>query len=130
MALMTMMMAICVSPDDTHLLLLLLLWHAYAGWYADVAWRGVAWWGRYLNGHSDVVMGMVLTNSDEIKTRLRFLQNGIGAVPSPFDCFLAMRGMKTLHLRMREHAKNALHIAQFLESHPKVHPPCTRPPSS
>jgi cystathionine gamma-lyase len=80
---------------------------------------------RYLNGHSDVVMGMVLTNSDEIKTRLRFLQNGIGAVPSPFDCFLAMRGMKTLHLRMREHAKNALHIAQFLEAHPKA----TTPPA-
>lgn len=65
-------------------------------------------------------MGIVLTNSEEIKTRLRFLQNGIGAVPSPFDCFLAMRGMKTLHLRMREHAKNALEVAKFLESHPKV----------
>lgn len=84
---------------------------------ADIVVHSVT---KYLNGHSDVVMGMVLTNSDEIKTRLRFLQNGIGAVPSPFDCFLAMRGMKTLHLRMREHAKNALHIAQFLESHPKV----------
>jgi len=84
---------------------------------ADIVVHSVT---KYLNGHSDVVMGMVLTNSDEIKTRLRFLQNGIGAVPSPFDCFLAMRGMKTLHLRMREHAKNALHIAQFLEAHPKV----------
>jgi cystathionine gamma-lyase len=87
---------------------------------ADIVVHSVT---KYLNGHSDVVMGMVLTNSDEIKTRLRFLQNGIGAVPSPFDCFLAMRGMKTLHLRMREHAKNALHIAQFLEAHPKATPP-------
>jgi cystathionine gamma-lyase len=84
---------------------------------ADIVVHSVT---KYLNGHSDVVMGIVLTNSEEIKTRIRFLQNGIGAVPSPFDCFLAMRGMKTLHLRMREHATNALHIAKFLEAHPKV----------
>jgi len=75
---------------------------------------------KYLNGHSDVVMGIVLTNSEDLKARLRFVQNSIGAVPSPFDCFLAMRGMKTLHLRMREHGQNALRVAEFLESHPKV----------
>jgi len=84
---------------------------------ADIVVHSVT---KYLNGHSDVVMGIALTNSDEIKTRLRFLQNSIGAVPSPFDCFLAMRGMKTLHLRMREHAKNALEVARYLEAHPKV----------
>ena len=55
---------------------------------------------RYIGGHSDVVMGVVCTNSEELYTKLRFIQNGVGAVPSPFDCFLAHRGLKTLHLRM------------------------------
>jgi cystathionine gamma-lyase len=55
---------------------------------------------KYIGGHSDVVMGVVCSDSDELYTKLRFIQNGVGAVPSPFDCFLAHRGLKTLHLRM------------------------------
>jgi len=75
---------------------------------------------KYINGHSDVVGGILVTNSEELFSRLKFLQNGIGAVPSPFDCFLAMRGVKTLHIRMREHERSALVIAKFLESSDKV----------
>lgn len=55
---------------------------------------------KYIGGHSDVVMGVVCTNDDDLYNRLRFIQNGVGAVPSPFDCFLAHRGLKTLHVRM------------------------------
>jgi len=72
---------------------------------------------KYINGHSDVVMGIVCTNSDELYSKLKFIQNGIGAVPSPFDCFLAHRGLKTLHVRMEAAAKNAFAIALFLEQH-------------
>lgn len=75
---------------------------------------------KYINGHSDVVMGCVITNDDEIYTKLRFIQNGIGAVPSPFDAYLALRGLKTLHVRMAAHAKNAQAVAEYLEAHPKV----------
>lgn len=60
---------------------------------------------KYIGGHSDVVMGVVCTNDDDLYTRLRFVQNGIGAVPSPFDCFLAHRGLKTLHVRMEASAR-------------------------
>lgn len=60
---------------------------------------------KFIGGHSDVVMGIVCTNSEELYTKLRFIQNGIGAVPSPFDCFLAHRGLKTLHLRMEAAAR-------------------------
>ena len=72
---------------------------------------------KYIGGHSDVVMGVVCTNSDDIFAKLKFIQNGIGAVPSPFDCFLAHRGLKTLHVRMEAAAANALAIAMFLEKH-------------
>jgi len=75
---------------------------------------------KYLNGHSDVIGGVVCTNREDLYKKLRFLQNGIGAVPSPFDCYMVMRGMKTLHIRMREHEKNAFIVARFLEGHPKV----------
>lgn len=75
---------------------------------------------KYINGHSDVVMGVVITNSEEINTKLRFIQNGIGAVPSPFDAYMALRGLKTLHVRMATHAKNAQAVAEYLEAHPKV----------
>jgi len=84
---------------------------------ADVVVHSVT---KYLNGHSDVVGGIACTNDESVYTKLKFLQNGIGAVPSPFDCYLALRGMKTLHVRMREHAKNAMEVACFLESHPNV----------
>lgn len=75
---------------------------------------------KYINGHSDVVMGVVCTNDDELYQKLRFIQNGIGAVPSPFDCFLAHRGLKTLHVRMEASARNAMAIALFLERHSGV----------
>ena len=75
---------------------------------------------KYLNGHSDVIGGAVLTSDDELHDRLRFIQNAVGAVPSPMDAFLVLRGLKTLHLRMARHAQNALAIARFLEGHPQV----------
>jgi len=75
---------------------------------------------KYMNGHSDVVGGIVVLNDEEIYKKLKFLQNGIGAIPSPFDCFLVMRGLKTLHLRMRQHEKSAMIVAKFLSSHNKV----------
>lgn len=75
---------------------------------------------KYLNGHSDVVMGVAVTNDEEWADRLAFLQNSIGAIPSPFDSWLALRGLKTLSLRMKAHGASALAIAQFLEAHPAV----------
>jgi cystathionine gamma-lyase len=75
---------------------------------------------KYLNGHSDVIGGVVVTGSPELGERLGFLQNAVGAVPSPFDSFLVTRGLKTLHLRMQRHSENAMAIAQRLEQHPRV----------
>lgn len=70
---------------------------------------------KYIGGHSDVVLGLVCTNSESLYQQLRFVQNGIGAVPSPFDCFLAHRGLKTLHVRMQAASRNALAVAMYLE---------------
>ncbi|KAK7719961.1 cystathionine gamma-lyase cys3 [Diaporthe eres] len=84
---------------------------------ADIVVHSVT---KYINGHSDVVMGVAAFNSDDLRTRLSFLQNAIGAVPSAFDCWLAHRGMKTLHLRAREATKNATAVATALEAHPQV----------
>lgn len=75
---------------------------------------------KYLAGHSDVVMGCIMTNNPELHQQLAFLQNSCGAVPGPQDCFLVQRGIKTLHLRMEQHCKNASAIAKYLLSHPKV----------
>ncbi|KAE8609562.1 hypothetical protein XENTR_v10011846 [Xenopus tropicalis] len=75
---------------------------------------------KYMNGHSDVVMGLVSVNCDKLYEKLKFLQNAIGAVPSPFDCYLCNRGLKTLHLRMQQHFQNALAVAKFLEADPRV----------
>jgi cystathionine beta-lyase/cystathionine gamma-synthase len=75
---------------------------------------------KYLNGHSDVISGVVVTGNDHLAEELRFLQNAIGAVPSPFDCFLVTRGLKTLAVRMRQHSENALAIAQWLQMHPSI----------
>jgi cystathionine gamma-lyase len=75
---------------------------------------------KYLNGHSDVVGGAVVTSDDELHGRLRFLQNAVGGVPSPMDAFLVLRGLKTLPVRMERHAQNALVVARFLESQPQV----------
>lgn len=75
---------------------------------------------KYVNGHSDVVMGSISTNRTELYDRLKYLQNAIGAVPSPIDCFMVNRSIKTLALRMEKHQKNAMAVALFLESHPLV----------
>jgi len=75
---------------------------------------------KYIGGHSDVVGGAIMTSNDELYEKLKFLQNAAGAVPGPFDCWLVLRGVKTLSIRMREHERNALAIAQFLTEHPAV----------
>ena len=75
---------------------------------------------KYLNGHSDVVGGAIVTSDDELHARLAFLQNAVGGVPSPMDAFLVLRGLKTLPVRMERHAANALALASFLEGHPQV----------
>jgi len=75
---------------------------------------------KYLNGHSDVVGGAVLTSDEALAERLRFLQNAVGGVAAPLDSFLVLRGLKTLHLRMERHAANATALATFLEGHPQV----------
>jgi cystathionine gamma-lyase len=75
---------------------------------------------KYLGGHSDVIGGAILLSNDELYAKLKFNQNSIGAVPSPFDCFLVLRGTKTLALRMDRHNYNALKLAEFLSNHPSV----------
>jgi cystathionine beta-lyase/cystathionine gamma-synthase len=75
---------------------------------------------KYLGGHSDVVGGAVVVKDKELAERLAFLQNAVGAVPGPMDCFLVLRGIKTLPIRMDRHAENALAILELLEEHPKV----------
>lgn len=75
---------------------------------------------KYIGGHSDVVGGTIIMNDDEIYAKLKFLQNAIGAVPGPMDCFLTLRGIKTLALRVAQHCRNAQQIAQFLADHPAV----------
>lgn len=75
---------------------------------------------KYLGGHSDVVHGAIITNSSEIKDKLAFIQNACGAVPGPHDCWLVLRGIKTLHVRMQRHCENGEKIAHFLKQHPKV----------
>jgi len=75
---------------------------------------------KYLNGHSDMVGGVVVAGDDELAERMAFLQNSVGAVQGPFDSFLALRGLKTLPLRMRAHCANAHALAQWLQSHPAV----------
>ncbi len=75
---------------------------------------------KYLGGHSDVVGGAVIVEDKDLADKLHFLQNAVGAVPGPMDCFLVLRGIKTLPLRMDRHYENALAIVEFLEKHPKV----------
>jgi cystathionine gamma-lyase len=75
---------------------------------------------KYLNGHSDMVGGIVVTANAELSERMGFLQNAVGAVGGPFDAFLALRGLKTLHLRMREHCSSALELARWLEKHAAI----------
>lgn len=75
---------------------------------------------KYLGGHSDLILGAAITRNEEIGERLRFLQNAVGAVPGPMDCFLAHRGIKTLSLRIGQHSRNASKLAEWLETHPQV----------
>lgn len=84
---------------------------------ADVVVHSVT---KYLNGHSDVVMGVIVTNDSKLAETFRFLQNAIGSVPSAFDSWLAHRGLKTLHLRISQSSSSALKIAQYLSEHPQV----------
>jgi cystathionine gamma-lyase len=75
---------------------------------------------KYLNGHSDIIGGMIVVNSPELAEQMTFLQNSIGGVQGPFDSFLALRGLKTLHLRMKAHCENAQVLAERLELHPAI----------
>jgi cystathionine gamma-lyase len=75
---------------------------------------------KYINGHSDVIGGAAVVRSPELKEKLAFLQNAVGGVPSPFDAFLTLRGIKTLAVRMERHCANASRIASYLEQHPKI----------
>jgi cystathionine gamma-lyase len=84
---------------------------------ADIVLHSIT---KYLGGHSDTVMGATITNDAAIEEKLAFLQNACGAVPGPQDCFLVLRGIKTLHLRMRQHCENGRKVAEFLVAHPKV----------
>lgn len=84
---------------------------------ADIVMHSVT---KYLAGHSDVVMGALIVNDDNLHSRLSFIQNASGAVSGPQDCFLVLRGIKTLHLRMQRHCENGRAIAEFLTSHHKV----------
>ena len=75
---------------------------------------------KYLGGHSDTVMGALVTSNDDLARQLAFIQNASGAVPGPQDCFLVLRGIKTLHIRMQRHCENAMKVALWLDNHPKI----------
>lgn len=75
---------------------------------------------KYISGHSDIIGGAVITSSKKLYDDLKFYQNAAGAVPGPWDCWLVIRGIKTLAVRMREHEKNALYLAKYLKKHSKV----------
>ncbi|HEY9559176.1 MAG TPA: aminotransferase class I/II-fold pyridoxal phosphate-dependent enzyme, partial [Anseongella sp.] len=84
---------------------------------ADVVMHSLT---KYMAGHSDVVMGALVCNDDKLAEDIAFLQNSCGAVPGPQDCFLVLRGIKTLHLRMQRHCENGAAVARFLNDHPGV----------
>jgi cystathionine beta-lyase len=86
-------------------------------WGADIVMHSAT---KYLGGHSDVIHGCVITNDSDLQNQLQFIQNSCGAVPGPQDCFLVLRGLKTLHVRMRQHCANARKIAHWLKDHDKV----------
>ncbi len=75
---------------------------------------------KYLGGHSDVIQGALILNDQNLRDQLYFIQKSCGAVPGPMDCFLVLRGIKTLHVRMKQHCENGITIAHFLRNHPKV----------
>ena len=84
---------------------------------ADLVMHSVT---KYLSGHSDVIMGAIVVNDKKLSEELSFIQNSCGAVPGPQDCFLVLRGIKTLHIRMERHCQNGKTIAAYLKNHPKV----------
>ena len=84
---------------------------------ADLVMHSVT---KYIAGHSDVIMGALVTNNEELYKKLWFIYNACGATPGPQDCFLVLRGIKTLHLRMKAHCENGSIIAKFLKNHPKI----------
>lgn len=84
---------------------------------ADIVMHSVT---KYLGGHSDVVMGALVTSDEKIAQDMYRIQNSSGAIPAPMDCFLVLRGIKTLHLRMQRHCENGEKMARFLQSHPRV----------
>ena len=75
---------------------------------------------KYISGHNQIIGGAIITSNDSIAEKMKFIQKTIGAVPSPFDCWLTLLGIKTLSLRMKRHCENAQEVAEFLESHPSV----------
>jgi cystathionine beta-lyase/cystathionine gamma-synthase len=84
---------------------------------ADIVMHSVT---KYLGGHSDVIQGSLMMNSLELRDKLYFIQKSCGAVPGPMDCFLVLRGIKTLHVRMKAHCENGAKIAHWLRKHPKI----------
>lgn len=84
---------------------------------ADIVMHSVT---KYLGGHSDVIQGCLMMNDDQLREQLYFIQKSCGAVPGPMDCFLVLRGIKTLHVRMQRHCENGEKIAHFLRNHAKV----------
>jgi cystathionine beta-lyase/cystathionine gamma-synthase len=84
---------------------------------ADIIMHSVT---KYLGGHSDVIQGSLMMNSPELRDKLYFIQKSCGAVPGPMDCFLVLRGIKTLHVRMKAHCENGAKIAHWLRTHPKI----------
>ena len=84
---------------------------------ADIVMHSVT---KYLSGHSDVIMGALVVNDEKLRDELAFITNSCGAVPGPQDCFLVLRGIKTLHLRMERHCYNGKKVAEFLRNHPQV----------
>jgi cystathionine beta-lyase/cystathionine gamma-synthase len=84
---------------------------------ADIAMHSAT---KYLSGHSDVIQGGLMMNDQALREQLYFIQKSCGAVPGPQDCFLVLRGIKTLHVRMQRHCENGEQIAHFLRQHPKV----------
>ena len=75
---------------------------------------------KYINGHSDVIGGILITNDDEIHSKLRYIQKAVGAVPSPFDCWLILRATKTLAVRMKQHNENAVILANYLKDKAEI----------
>ena len=86
-------------------------------WEVDIVMHSTT---KYLSGHNQIIGGILVTNSEELNGKFKFLQKAVGAVSSPFDCWLTLLGLKTLSLRMERHSSNGMEVAQFLAEHPKV----------